>query len=91
MFSRIWKRKRFEESETFEQILLALKLSHAKLVDLDKEVDMLKLKWKDTMFKKKLKEAPEEEEEQTKKSVPSDGFDEIRKMRKDLNTERIGI
>jgi len=89
-----WKRKRQREAdETFDQILEALKLVHTKLVMNEKDIDMLKLKWNDKLFKKKLKEAPEEEEESVdqKKTLSSDGFDDIRKIRKDLNDEKIGI
>ena len=87
-----WRRKRFEETETFDQILDALKIIQGNLITVDKEIDMLKLKWKDAMFKRKVRESGEEnEEETTKKEKHQDQFDEVRKMQKDLNAHRIGL
>jgi len=85
---KFWKTKKEKESnEIFDAVLDALKFIKVELATHGKELELIKLRFKEKLFKKKIEEDPEEE----KKPKNSDPFDEARQIRRDINDNRIGL
>jgi len=88
-----WKRRKEEKKENneiFDAVLDALKFIKVELATHDKEIELIKLKFQDKLFKKKLKEEPEEETT-TKQEHQIDQFADIRKLRKEFKEEKFGL
>ena len=83
MFGDFFKRRNKPD------ILGLIELLKVKVVEMSKEIDMINEKLRSPLIKKKLQELQEQEEKNKELNPavnePTDGFDNIRRLRKDLN------
>ena len=89
----LWIKRRkptesIERTQNFTDLLEMLQLVSTQLATHDKEIDLIKVRLKNRAFKQP---DAEETSQDAIKEKPTDPFDHIRAMKKDLYNEKIGI